>query len=50
MDYHIPHHKNDKIDNLIHLIRAQAPPGFFDPLGLLNNPDQERVDRLHYLY
>jgi hypothetical protein len=28
---------------------AQAPLGFFDPLGLLNNADQARFDRLRYV-
>jgi hypothetical protein len=28
---------------------AQAPIGFFDPLGLLNDADQERFDRLRYV-
>jgi hypothetical protein len=28
---------------------AQAPLGFFDPLGLLKNADQERFDRLRYV-
>nr|pir chlorophyll a/c-binding protein precursor - Giraudyopsis stellifer [Giraudyopsis stellifera] len=28
---------------------AQAPLGFFDPLGLLNDADQERFDRLRYV-
>jgi len=28
---------------------AQPPLGFFDPLGLLDNADQERFDRLRYV-
>ena len=28
---------------------AQAPLGFFDPLGLLDDADQERFDRLRYV-
>merc|ERR1719287_225681 len=28
---------------------AQAPLGFFDPLGLLEDADQERFDRLRYV-
>ena len=28
---------------------AQPPLGFFDPLGLLNDADQERFDRLRYV-
>eukprot|EP01082_Thalassiosira_pseudonana_P009934 g9017.t1 g9017 contig34:646738-647959(+) len=28
---------------------VQAPLGFFDPLGLLDNADQERFDRLRYV-
>ena len=28
---------------------AQAPIGFFDPLGLLDDADQERFDRLRYV-
>ena len=28
---------------------AQAPLGFWDPLGLLKNADQERFDRLRYV-
>jgi|MDTB01.2.fsa_nt_gb hypothetical protein len=28
---------------------AQAPLGFWDPLGLLNDADQERFDRLRYV-
>jgi hypothetical protein len=28
---------------------AQAPLGFFDPLGLLDGADQERFDRLRYV-
>jgi hypothetical protein len=28
---------------------AQAPLGFFDPLGLLDNADQDRFDRLRYV-
>jgi hypothetical protein len=28
---------------------AQAPLGFFDPLGLLKDADQERFDRLRYV-
>merc|ERR1712003_273018 len=28
---------------------AQAPLGFFDPLGMLDNADQERFDRLRYV-
>ena len=30
-------------------IGAQAPLGFWDPLGLLNDADQERFDRLRYV-
>jgi len=30
-------------------IGAQPPLGFFDPLGLLNEADQERFDRLRYV-
>ena len=30
-------------------IGAQPPLGFFDPLGLLNDADQERFDRLRYV-
>ena len=30
-------------------IGAQAPLGFYDPLGLLKNADQERFDRLRYV-
>jgi len=30
-------------------IGAQAPLGFFDPLGLLADADQERFDRLRYV-
>mmetsp|Transcript_3852 Transcript_3852/g.5878 ORF Transcript_3852/g.5878 Transcript_3852/m.5878 type:complete len:200 (+) Transcript_3852:63-662(+) len=30
-------------------IGAQAPLGFFDPLGLLDDADQERFDRLRYV-
>jgi len=30
-------------------IGAQPPLGFFDPLGLLKNADQERFDRLRYV-
>jgi hypothetical protein len=30
-------------------IGAQAPLGFFDPLGLLKNADQDRFDRLRYV-
>lgn len=28
---------------------AQAPLGFWDPLGLLKDADQERFDRLRYV-
>merc|ERR1719273_1579387 len=28
---------------------AQAPLGFYDPLGLLDNADQEKFDRLRYV-
>ena len=28
---------------------AQPPLGFFDPLGLLEDADQERFDRLRYV-
>jgi hypothetical protein len=28
---------------------VQPPLGFFDPLGLLDNADQERFDRLRYV-
>ena len=28
---------------------AQPPLGFFDPLGLLTNADQERFERLRYV-
>eukprot|EP00586_Coscinodiscus_wailesii_P003822 CAMPEP_0172481504 /NCGR_PEP_ID=MMETSP1066-20121228/7403_1 /TAXON_ID=671091 /ORGANISM="Coscinodiscus wailesii, Strain CCMP2513" /LENGTH=76 /DNA_ID=CAMNT_0013243859 /DNA_START=130 /DNA_END=357 /DNA_ORIENTATION=+ len=28
---------------------VQPPLGFFDPLGLLNDADQERFDRLRYV-
>merc|ERR1719360_199779 len=28
---------------------AQPPLGFFDPLGLLDDADQERFDRLRYV-
>merc|ERR1719199_1497069 len=28
---------------------AQAPLGFFDPLGMLDDADQERFDRLRYV-
>ena len=30
-------------------IGAQAPLGFFDPLGLLDDADQDRFDRLRYV-
>ena len=30
-------------------IGAQAPLGFWDPLGLLKDADQERFDRLRYV-
>eukprot|EP00586_Coscinodiscus_wailesii_P004678 CAMPEP_0172477116 /NCGR_PEP_ID=MMETSP1066-20121228/10_1 /TAXON_ID=671091 /ORGANISM="Coscinodiscus wailesii, Strain CCMP2513" /LENGTH=203 /DNA_ID=CAMNT_0013235361 /DNA_START=63 /DNA_END=674 /DNA_ORIENTATION=- len=30
-------------------VGAQPPLGFFDPLGLLNDADQERFDRLRYV-
>ena len=30
-------------------IGAQPPLGFWDPLGLLNDADQERFDRLRYV-
>jgi len=30
-------------------IGAQAPLGFWDPLGLLVDADQERFDRLRYV-
>merc|ERR1740124_654847 len=30
-------------------VGVQAPLGFFDPLGLLNDADQERFDRLRYV-
>ena len=30
-------------------IGAQAPLGFFDPLGMLDGADQERFDRLRYV-
>merc|ERR1719199_21866 len=30
-------------------IGAQAPLGFFDPLGMLDDADQERFDRLRYV-
>lgn len=30
-------------------IGAQPPLGFFDPLGLLNDADQDRFDRLRYV-
>eukprot|EP00304_Pavlova_gyrans_P015856 CAMPEP_0206033190 /NCGR_PEP_ID=MMETSP1466-20131121/462_1 /ASSEMBLY_ACC=CAM_ASM_001126 /TAXON_ID=44452 /ORGANISM="Pavlova gyrans, Strain CCMP608" /LENGTH=67 /DNA_ID=CAMNT_0053407369 /DNA_START=42 /DNA_END=242 /DNA_ORIENTATION=+ len=30
-------------------IGAQPPLGFFDPLGLLDEADQERFDRLRYV-
>ena len=30
-------------------IGAQAPLGFWDPLGLLNDADQQRFDRLRYV-
>lgn len=30
-------------------IGAQAPLGFFDPLGLLKDADQNRFDRLRYV-
>eukprot|EP00550_Attheya_septentrionalis_P008960 CAMPEP_0198279784 /NCGR_PEP_ID=MMETSP1449-20131203/11_1 /TAXON_ID=420275 /ORGANISM="Attheya septentrionalis, Strain CCMP2084" /LENGTH=42 /DNA_ID= /DNA_START= /DNA_END= /DNA_ORIENTATION= len=28
---------------------AQAPLGFFDPLGLVDDQDQEKFDRLRYV-
>merc|ERR1719329_1420155 len=28
---------------------AQAPLGFFDPLGMLDDADQDRFDRLRYV-
>ena len=30
-------------------VGAQAPLGFFDPLGLLDDADQDRFDRLRYV-
>ena len=30
-------------------VGAQAPLGFWDPLGLLNDADQDRFDRLRYV-
>ncbi|EJK54415.1 hypothetical protein THAOC_25963 [Thalassiosira oceanica] len=30
-------------------VGAQAPLGFFDPLGMLDDADQERFDRLRYV-
>ena len=30
-------------------INAQAPLGFFNPLGMLSDADQKQVDRLRYV-
>jgi hypothetical protein len=51
-------HKWSLRDNSAHVVQAQSfeselgaqpPLGFFDPLGLLEEADQERFDRLRYV-
>jgi len=42
-------HVNTKLAAFEDALGAQAPLGFWDPLGMLDNADQDRFDRLRYV-